>query len=71
MARPWKGSRVTGRWMPEIGTWIVTDSLPEGWEELSPENDSAQGLAGMSPSGKVFIRRRELTRLPDQQEELQ
>jgi hypothetical protein len=69
MPKPWLNSRVRLTYMELDDIWRVTDR--DGtWCELSPENNPAEDLAKLSPTAKLWVRTRDITRLPNQQETL-
>lgn len=68
--RPWMHSRVSLTWMSELGTWTVTDRDGKGWVEITPENTPGINLARLGSDGTLWVRTRDLTRQPDQLQEL-
>jgi hypothetical protein len=65
---PWLNSRVRWRWM-DGGEWTVTRT-DAGWCELKPESHRAHELALLGEHGRVWIRKRDLTRTITLQETL-
>lgn len=65
----WKGARVTLTYAPELGAWTVISSPPD-WLEIWPLDPAGQCLARLGTHGKLWVQRKDVTRLPDQQEQL-
>ena len=70
MPSPWKGSMVRLKWMPTMGTWIVTARVEKDWVEIAPRDDASRILANLSPCGKLWVRTQDLTRDENLQETL-
>ncbi len=68
MASPWFGRLVRLRWM-DGGEWRVTktDGL---WVEVKAVDSVAEVLAGFTPDGVVWFKKRDLLEITHQQETL-
>lgn len=66
----WKDSVVTLTWIPEYGRWYDVQSHPGGWEEIKPLDQPGIDFARIGTCGRLWVRRRDLTRYSPHIQEL-